>query len=224
MARMRYVMRALAAAASVAAIAATLLAQAPPAETPISPRARQLHDRAIVIDSHDDTTQRMLFDKTFDISARHKDGHIDVPRMREGGLDALFFSIWVPSDVTGPPAVKRALDLIDCVREAARLHPNDLMLATTAADIRRAAAEHKIAALMGIEGGHMIDDDVRLLRLYAALGVRYMTLTHFKNNNWADSSTDQPAHNGLTAMGKDIDRELNSLGVLVNIPHVADKP
>src|SRR5690349_12950932 len=222
MARMRHVMRALA-AAPLAAIAATLLAQAPPADTPISAHARQLHERAIVIDSHDDTTQRLLFDKTFDISARHNDGNIDVPRMREGGLDALFFSIWVPSDVTGPPAVKRALDLIDCVREAARLHPNDLMLATTAADIRRAAAEHKIAALMGMEGGHMIDDDVRLLRIYAALGVRYMTLTHFKNNNWADSSTDKPAHNGLTAMGKDIIREMNRLGMMVDISHVADK-
>src|SRR5205814_4679219 len=221
--RMRYVMRALAAAASVAAIAATLLAQAPPAETPISPRARQLHDRAIVIDSHDDTTQRMLFDKTFDISARHKDGHIDVPRMREGGLDALFFSIWVPSDVTGPPAVKRAFDLIDSAREAVRLHPNDLMLATTAADVRRAAAEHKIAALMGMEGGHMIDDDLRQLRNFAALGVRYMTLTHFKNNNWADSSTDKPAHYGLTAFGKDVVREMNRLGMMVDISHVADK-
>jgi membrane dipeptidase len=215
-------MRALA-AAPLAAIAATLLAQAPPADTPISAHARQLHERAIVIDSHDDTPQRMLFDKTFDITARHKDGHIDVPRMREGGLDALFFSIWVPSDITGPPAVKRALDLIDCVREAARLHPNDLMLATTAADIRRAAAEHKIAALMGMEGGHMIDDDVRLLRVYAALGVRYMTLTHFKNNNWADSSTDTSAHNGLTAFGKDVVREMNRLGMMVDISHVADK-
>src|ERR1043166_7792368 len=90
---------------------------------------------------------------------------------------------------------------------AKQLHPNDLMLATTAAEVRKAAAEHKIAALMGMEGGHMIDDDVRLLRLYAALGVRYMTLTHFKNNNWADSSTDAAAHNGLTPLGKDIVRE-----------------
>src|SRR5213592_866809 len=110
-------------------------------------RAKQLHDHAIVIDSHDDTTQRMLFDKTFDITVRHKDGNIDLPRMREGGLDALFFSIWVPSDITGPPAVKRALDLIDSVHKAAKAHPADLMLATTAADIRRAAAGHKIAAL-----------------------------------------------------------------------------
>ncbi|HKB10783.1 MAG TPA: dipeptidase [Vicinamibacterales bacterium] len=219
-----HVMRA---ACAVGALSAVSLVFAPtPAaqqDAAVSARAKQLHDRAIVIDSHDDTTQRMLFDKTFDISVRHKDGHIDVPRMREGGLDALFFSIWVPSDVTGPPAVKRALDLIDCVRDAARLHPNDLMLATTAADVRRAAAEHKIAALMGMEGGHMIDDDVRLLRIYAALGVRYMTLTHFKNNNWADSSTDKPAHNGLTAMGKDIVHEMNRLGVMVDISHVADK-
>src|SRR6266404_5576682 len=194
-----------------------------PASDQVSARAKQLHERAIVVDSHDDTTQRLVFDKTFNIAARNKNGNIDIPRMREGGLDALFFSIWVPSDITGPPAVKRALDLIDCVREAVRLHPDDLMLATTAADIRKAAADHKIAALMGIEGGHMIDDDLRLLRLYAALGVRYMTLTHFKNNNWADSSTDKAAHNGLTAFGKDVVREMNRLGIMVDISHVSDK-
>jgi len=206
------------------ALALPVLTSTPSAQEPaISARAKQLHERAIVVDSHDDTTQRLLFDKTFDISARHKDGHIDVPRMREGGLDALFFSIWVPSDITGPPAVKRALDLIDCVREAVRLHPDDLVLATTAADVRRAAAQRKIAALMGMEGGHMIDDDMRLLRLYAALGVRYMTLTHFRNNNWADSSTDKAAHNGLTTFGKDVVREMNRLGMMVDISHVADK-
>ena len=189
----------------------------------VSAAARQLHDHAIVIDTHDDTTQRLLFEKGFDLGQRHTNGNIDIPRMREGGLDALFFSIWVPSDVTGPPAVKRSLDLIDSVRETVRTHPNDLLLATTAADIRRAAAEHKIAALMGMEGGHMIDDDLRLLRDYASLGVRYLTLTHFKNNNWADSSTDKPAHNGLTPFGKDVVRELNRLGVMVDISHVADK-
>jgi len=189
----------------------------------VSPRAKQLHDRAIVIDSHDDTTQRLLYEKGFDIGSRHGDGNIDIPRMREGGLDALFFSIWMPSEVTGPPAVKRALQLIDSVREAVRTHPNDLMLATSAADIRKAAADHKIAALMGMEGGHMIDDDLGVLRAYAALGVRYLTLTHFKNNNWADSSTDKPAHNGLTPFGKDVVRELNRLGVMVDISHVADK-
>jgi membrane dipeptidase len=204
------------------ALPAFVLSQSAPGDQ-VSPRAKQLHDRAIVVDTHDDTTQRLVFDKTFDIAARNKNGNIDVPRMKDGGLDALFFSIWVPSDVTGPPAVKRALDQIDAVHEAARLHPGELLLATTAADVRRAAAEHKIAALMGMEGGHMIDDDMRLLRNYAALGVRYMTLTHFKNNNWADSSTDKPAHNGLTAFGKDVVREMNRLGVMVDISHVADK-
>jgi membrane dipeptidase len=212
------------AAAICAALAlpALVLTQTAPADA-VSARAKQIHDRAIVIDSHDDTTQRLLFEKGFDIGARHANGNIDIPRMREGGLDALFFSIWVPSDVTGPTAVKRSLDLIDSVREAVRTHPKDLTLATTAAEIRRAAGEHKIAALMGMEGGHMIDDDLGLLRSYAALGVRYLTLTHFKNNNWADSSTDKPAHNGLTPFGKEVVRELNRLGVMVDISHVADK-
>ena len=189
----------------------------------VSSRAKQLHDRAIVVDSHGDTTQRLIFDSAFDIGKRNPNGNIDIPRMREGGLDALFFSIWVPSEVTGPTAVTRALDQIDAVREAVRTHPHDLMLATTAADVRKAAADHKIAALMGMEDGHMIDDDLALLRVYAALGVRYMTLTHYKNNTWADSSTDTAAHNGLTAFGRDVVREMNRLGVMVDISHVADK-
>jgi membrane dipeptidase len=224
---MSHLPRALAAAAVAAVVVVSLrpaiVSTQSAADSQVSARARQLHDRAIVVDTHDDTTQRLLFDKTFNLADRHKDGHIDIPRMREGGLDALFFSIWVPSEITGPPAVKRAFDLIDAVREAVRAHPNDLVLATTAADIRRAAADHKIAALMGMEGGHMIDNDLGLLRLYAALGVRYLTLTHFLNNDWADSSTDTPAHNGLTPFGKDVVRELNRLGMMVDISHVADK-
>jgi membrane dipeptidase len=220
MARMRAIL--VPTIAALLTLPAIVLTQSAPVDG-VSARAKELQNRAIVIDSHDDTTQRLLSDKTFDISKRNPNGNIDVPRMREGGLNALFFSIWVPSEMTGPPAVKKAMDLIDSVREAVRLHPNDLMLATTAADIRRAKSEHKVAALMGMEGGHMIDDDLRLLRLYASLGVRYLTLTHFKNNNWADSSTDKPAHNGLTPFGKDVVRELNRLGVMVDISHVADK-
>jgi membrane dipeptidase len=189
----------------------------------VSARARQIHERAIVIDTHDDTTQRLLYEKGFDIGARNADGSIDIPRMREGGLDALFFSIWMPGDVTGPPAIKQALQQIDKVRETVRLHPRDLTLATSVADIRRAAADRKIAALMGLEGGHMIDEDLGVLRMYAALGVRYMTLTHGLNTPWADSSTDKPAHNGLTAFGKDVVRELNRRGMMVDISHVADK-
>src|SRR5262245_33597223 len=200
-------------------VAAVALAQAPE----ISPRAKQVHDRAIVVDTHDDTTQRLIGDKAFDIAKRDKTGNIDIPRMREGGLDAIFFSIWMNGDITGPVAVKRALDQIDAVREAVRAHPNDLVLATTAAEIRKAAADKKIAALMGVEGGHMIDGDLAVLRLFAALGVRYMTLTHSLNTPWADSSGDKPAHDGLTPFGKDVVREMNRLGVMVDISHVADK-
>ncbi len=103
------------------AIPVVLLTQAP--ADSVSPRAKYLHDRAIVVDSHCDTTQRLVFDEAFDIGKRNPNGNIDIPRMREGGLDALFFSIWVPSEVTGPAAVKRALDQIDAVREAIRMHP-----------------------------------------------------------------------------------------------------
>ena len=189
----------------------------------ISPQAARVHTNAIVVDAHADTPQRLLFETNFDLGARHGDGSADIPRMREGGLDAQFFSIWVSSRVTGPPAVKRALALIDEVREAVRMHSQDLILATTAADVRRAVGERKIAALMGIEGGHIIDDDLRVLRSFAALGARYLTLTHFLNNNWADSSTDKPAHNGLTPFGREVVYELNRLAMMVDVSHVSDK-
>src|SRR4249920_4277353 len=108
----------------------------------VSPRAKQLHDRAIVVDSHGDTTQRLISDEAFDIGKRNPNGNVDIPRMREGGLDALFFSIWVPSDVTGVKAVNTANALIASVHKAVAAHPNDLVLATTAAEVRRAASEH----------------------------------------------------------------------------------
>jgi len=189
----------------------------------VAARAQELHARAIVIDTHDDTTQRLLSEPAFDLGARNSTGSIDISRMRQGGLDALFFSIYMPGDVTGPLAVKRALQQIDKVREAVRAHPQELMLATSVADIRRAVADRKIAALMGMEGGHMIDADLGLLRTYAALGVRYMTLTHSRNTTWADSSGDTAAHNGLTPFGKEVVRELNRLGVMVDVSHVSDK-
>jgi len=218
---MRLLQRLIAATFILGFALVTLLSQSTGVQ--ISDRAQQLHARAVVIDGHADTTQRLVFDRPFDLGARNRNGNLDIPRMKDGGLDALFFSIWVPGDVTGPIAIKRALVQIDAVREAVRMYPNDLMLATSVADIRRAAAEHKIAALMGVEGGHMIDRDLRVLRDFAALGMRYLTLTHFKNTEWADSSTDTPAHNGLTAFGKDVVRELNRLGVMVDISHVSDK-
>jgi membrane dipeptidase len=188
----------------------------------ISPRAKKLHFSSIVIDTHDDTTQRLLT-PGFDIGVRHTDGSIDIPRMREGGLGAIFFSIWMSGTVTGPEAVKRTLDQIDDVREMVRTHAKDLVLCTTAAEIRRAHADGKIAILIGVEGGHMIDSDLAVLRSYAALGARYMTLTHYLNDEWADSSTDKPAHNGLTDFGKEVVREMNRQGMMVDISHVADK-
>jgi membrane dipeptidase len=188
----------------------------------ISARAKKLHFTSIVVDTHDDTTQRFL-DGKFDIGARHTDGSIDIPRMREGGLDAIFFSIWIPSKFTGTDAVNRALAQIGAIREQVRSHPKDLVLATTAAEVRAAKKQGKIATLMGVEGGHMINCDLDVLRKFAGLGVRYMTLTHSGNDEWADASTDKPAHNGLTDFGKDIIREMNRLGVMVDISHVSDK-
>jgi membrane dipeptidase len=188
----------------------------------VSDHAKKLQSSSIVIDTHDDTTQRLL-DPKFDLSVRHNDGNIDIPRMKEGGLSAMFFSIWISSKIMGPEAVKKALDQIDAVRETVRKNPNDLMLATSAADIREAKKQHKIAVLMGVEGGHMMGNDLSVLRTFAALGVRYMTLTHMDNNEWADSSTDKPAHNGLTDFGKDVIRETNRLGIIVDISHVSDK-
>jgi membrane dipeptidase len=202
-------------------LAALIAAQA--SSQDISPGARQLHQRAIVVDSHDDTTQRLLFDPTFDIGQRHTDGSIDIPRMREGGLDAIFFSIWTPGTLVGRPAVARALEQIGLVRKAVSAHAADLVLATTADGIRRAAADRKIAVLMGVEGGHLIDDDLEVLRQFAALGARYLTLTHSLNTKWADSSGDKPAHDGLTPFGRDVVRELNHLGMMVDISHVSDK-
>jgi membrane dipeptidase len=188
----------------------------------ISEKARKLHFSSIVVDTHDDTTQLML-DPKFDLGARQPKGSIDIPRMREGGLGAIFFSIWIPSKVTGPRAGQKALQQIDAVREQVRKHPKDLVLATTAEQIRQAHKNGKIAALMGVEGGHMINSDLGVLRKYAALGVRYMTLTHSGNDEWADSSTDKAVHNGLTDFGKKVVREMNRLGVMVDISHVSDK-
>jgi len=185
-------------------------------------RARRLHFSSIVVDTHDDTTQRFL-DGDFDLMPRNASGSIDIPRMKEGGLGAIFFSIWIPSKITGPEAIKHALDQIDAVREQVRKHPNEVTLAATAAEVREARKNGKIAALMGVEGGHMIASDLGVLRSYAALGVRYMTLTHSGNDEWADSSTDKAVHNGLTEFGKDVVREMNRLGVIVDISHVSDK-
>jgi len=209
------------------------------AATPVIPdensmRAQKLHFSSLVVDTHADTTQRFLggnfatdgsfhSDLIFDFAARDPRGSVDIPRMRQGGLSALFFSIWIPSKIKGTTAVQRAREQIAAVHEQIRLHPQDLVLATTAAEIRAVHAQNKISALIGIEGGHMIDNDLAVLREFAAQGARYMTLTHTGNVEWADSSGDKPQHNGLTPFGREVIHEMNRLGMMVDISHVSDK-
>jgi membrane dipeptidase len=188
----------------------------------ISPKARNLHFRSLVIDTHTDTTQRLLADD-FDLGAAHGDGSIDIPRMREGGVGAIFFAIWIPGTVTGAEAVRRALGQIEAVRRSVARHPRDLVFARTAQDILAARAEGRIAVLLALEGGHMLNHDIGALQEYAELGVRYMTLTHVRNTDWADASTEAPVHNGLSDFGKDVIRKMNRLGMAVDVSHASDK-
>jgi membrane dipeptidase len=191
---------------------------------PISWKA--IHNSAIIVDTHADTPQ-YLVDENLDLGV-HTHAQWDIPRAREGNIGAEFFSIWVEPEKNRACYSRRALQLIDAVDEQVRLHPKDLMKATSVRDIYTAHREHKIAALMGLEGGHAIDDDLRLLRDYYRLGVRYMTLTWSNTNDWADSSGDMTDnsiqhHGGLTDFGKDVVREMNRLGMMVDVSHVADK-
>jgi len=195
----------------------------------VSPRALALHNSAIVIDTHADTPQRFL-DDNFDIgSTDPKDfGHISLDKARAGNLRAEFFSIWVEPETNQGHFAQHTLDLIDSVYEQAARHPDRMMLAFSVDDIERAHQQKKLAALMGIEGGHSIENDIHLLRDFYRLGVRYMTLSWSNTNEWADSSgdIDDPKvqhHNGLTDFGKQIVMEMNRLGMMVDISHVADK-
>ncbi len=194
---------------------------ATPSNDAIAARARKIHFSSLVLDTHIDVTPKLQSAWKFD--ERHTTGHIDMPRMKEGGLNGLFFSIYMPGTVTGPKAVNDALQRIAAVHKLAEDMPDQIMLCRTAADVRLAHRQGKIAALMGMEGGHMINNSLPVLRMYAELGVRYLTLTHSVNTEWADSSGDQPKHNGLSDFGKDVVRELNRLGVMVDISHVSDK-
>ncbi|HTW22120.1 MAG TPA: dipeptidase [Candidatus Baltobacteraceae bacterium] len=188
----------------------------------VSSRARDLHLRSLVIDTHVDTTQRLLAGD-FDLGAAHGDGSIDIPRMREGGVGAIFFAIWIRGTITGPEAVQRALVQIEAIHRSIARHPQDLVLARSSVDILRARADGRIAILLGLEGGHMLNHDLGVLRRYADLGVRYMTLTHVHNTDWADASTAAAQHNGLSDFGKGVIREMNGLGMAVDVSHASDK-
>ncbi|HXV60387.1 MAG TPA: dipeptidase [Vicinamibacteria bacterium] len=186
-------------------------------------RVQRLLDRAVVIDLHSDTTQRIL-EEGIDLAKRYDDGQVDIPRMREGGVTAMFFATNPNSRRLTPlESIRRALEEIDAVRLEVARHPADLVLATTADEIERAKHQGKIAILIGIEGGHVIDSSTAVLRSLYELGARYMTLTHFTHTPWADSSGEPPRSHGLTDEGKAIVREMNRLGMLVDISHVSDE-
>ena len=195
----------------------------------ISAKVRAIHDSAIIVDTHADTPQRFL-DENFDIGSTDPNdvGHISLDKARRGNLGAEFFSIWVYPETNQGHFAQHTFDLIDSVYEQAARHPDRMMMAFSVADIERARKEHKLAALMGIEGGHSIENDIHLLRDYYRLGVRYMTLSWSNTNEWADSSGDinDPKiqhHNGLTDFGKQVVLEMNRLGMMVDISHVSDK-
>ncbi|HLH18772.1 MAG TPA: dipeptidase [Bryobacteraceae bacterium] len=202
------------------------LAQAPGRHrrTVTDAEVRRVHESAILIDTHNDITSSTV--AGLDLGQPNTDHMTDIPRMKKGGMGAQFFAVYVSAAyVQGNHSANRTLEMIDTVRhDIIEKYPNDFLFATTAADVRRAHREHKIAALMGIEGGHAIEDSLRLLRDYYSLGVRYMTLTHSNSNHWADSSGDPNKPNdGLSPFGKDVVREMNRLGMIVDISHVADK-
>src|SRR3989440_6938887 len=195
----------------------------------ISARAKAIHDSAIVVDTHADTPQRFL-DENYDIGSTDPNdhGHISLDKARAGNLGAEFFSIWVEPTTNQGHFAQHTLDLIDSVYEQAARHPDRMMMAYSVADIERAHKEKKLAALMGIEGGHSIENDIHLLRDFYRLGVRYMTLSWSNTNEWADSSgdIDHPKvqhHDGLTDFGKQVVLEMNRLGMLVDVSHVSDK-
>lgn len=199
-----------------------------PSETPrdekLWKKALDIQRKSIVVDTHNDILT-MMIDDNYDLGVSSVGKyHTDIARMKQGGLTAEFFSVYIDrSFVRDGGSARRALDMIDYVYRAAERYPNDLMMSYSTADIRRAKKQNKIAALMGIEGGHAIEDSLMALRDFYRLGIRYMTLTHNNTNNWADSCCDVAKHNGLSDFGKDVVREMNRLGMLVDISHVSDK-
>src|SRR5215469_14028343 len=185
-------------------------------------RARRIQKDVLGIDGHNDSVQHVIYENV-DLANRLRDGMIDLPRLREGGIHAPFFALWVPTYYKGAEAVRRTLDLRDAIQRLLDQHPDQIELAASARDIQRIVGQHKIAAVLTVEGGHQIDNDLAVLRLYRRLGILSMTLTHFRNNDWADSSTDKPEHNGLTEFGKQVVRVMNAIGMMVDVSHVSDK-
>ncbi len=197
----------------------------------VADHAKKLLRSAIVVDTHLDAPDQ-LSSKYADIANRGATDHFDLPRAREGGLTAPFFSIYVSASYADHGAAKRALELIDLTNRVIAEHPKDTMLAVSVADVRKAKKDGKLGILMGIEGGHAIEDSLGVLREMYRAGVRYMTLTHTNTNHWADSSgkfylpdfnpAEYSVHGGLSDFGRVVVREMNRLGMMVDVSHVSD--
>ncbi len=194
-------------------------------------RAQKLVRDSIVVDTHLDAPDQ-LDEKWADVAVKGSTDHFDIPRAQQGGLTAPFFSIYVAASYADKGAAKRALELIDLTHRVVDGHPKDMVMAASVADIRAAKQGGKIAVLMGIEGGHAIEDSMAVLREMYRAGVRYMTLTHTNTNHWADSSgpfyepdfdpKKSAIHDGLTSFGRDVVKEMNRLGMIVDVSHVSD--
>lgn len=186
-------------------------------------RISSILQRSVVIDLHCDTPIRITREG-FDLGQLNDYGQVDIPRMRRGGVTGVFFSIFTTTiNQTPKEASKRALEIIAAVKQEVSRHPSDLILAKSTNEIIRAKKENKIAILMGVEGGHMIDSNIDAVQHFFDLGVRYLTLTHNAHTPWADSSAAPPVSNGLTALGREIVRKMNQLGMMVDVSHTSDK-
>jgi len=200
------------------------------ADDPFLARAHAVLKAQPIIDGHNDWAEQLrgqFGEKWWSVDLK-ADGrsfksplHTDIPRLHAGQVGGQFWSVWVPATITGPAAVKATLEQIDIIRGIAARYPADFELASTAADIRRIEKAGKIASLMGVEGGSQIDNSLPALRQFYALGVRYMTLTHVRHNDWADSANEAPRAEPLTAFGKAVVGEMNRIGMIVDISHVA---
>ncbi len=189
-------------------------------------RARALLSEHPVIDGHNDLPWELRTEVAYDLDARDVSRpqpaqHTDIPRLRAGGVGGQFWSVFVPATLQGDDAVSATLEQIDCVYALCARYPETFELARTADDVERAIAAGRIASLIGMEGGHSIASSLGTLRMMSELGARYLTLTHNNNVPWADSATDEAVHGGLTDFGRDVVREMNRIGMLVDLSHVA---
>jgi membrane dipeptidase len=187
-----------------------------------APAQPSLLERSIVLDLHCDTPM-LITDEGYDLGQRHEYGEVDIPRMREGGITGVFFSIYTTVSQSPTSAKQRSLAIIDAVAREVGRHPDDLILGTSSEEIPRAKKEDKIAIFMGVEGGHTIDSDLEVLRSHFEKGVRYMTLTHSANTPWAGSSGEEHRTKGLTEFGRAVVQEMNRLGMMVDVSHVSDQ-